>query len=108
MDRRDFLKSTAVVAAAASGAGEWLKAAERTQAMMPEEGTGNLIASPPMLQNYAETSIGVTFAVNALANGYVLIGEKPAPCKRAVSRPFLVPRLSNSAKTISALCSTGS
>jgi len=77
MDRRDFLKSTAVVAAAASGAGEWLKAAERTQAVMPEDEAGKLIASPPMLQNFAETSIGVTFAVNALANGYVLIGEKP-------------------------------
>ena len=30
-----------------------------------------------MLQNFAETSVGVAFAVNALANGYVLIGEQP-------------------------------
>ena len=30
-----------------------------------------------MLQNYAETSMGVAFAVSALANGYVLVGEQP-------------------------------
>ena len=78
MKRRDFIKSTAAVAVAASGAGELLKAAERSQAALPEEETsGRLIASAPMLQNFAETSIGVVFAVNALANGYVLIGEQP-------------------------------
>ena len=78
MDRRDFIKSTAVAAVAASGAGELLKAAERTQAALPEEETTDkLIATAPVLQNFAETSIGVVFAVNALANGYVLIGEKP-------------------------------
>ena len=43
-----------------------------------EEGeAGALIASAPMLQNYAETSIGIAFAVSALANGYVLIGRRP-------------------------------
>lgn len=36
----------------------------------------SLITSAPMLQNYAETSIGVTFAVSDMANGYVVIGEK--------------------------------
>ena len=36
-----------------------------------------LILSAPMLQNFAATSIGVAFAVSALANGYVLVGEKP-------------------------------
>ena len=30
-----------------------------------------------MLQNYAETSIGVAFAVSDWANGYVIIGERP-------------------------------
>ena len=77
MDRRNFIKSTAAAAVAASGAGEWLNAAERAGSVLPEEGDGPLLASAPMLQNYAETSIGVAFAVNALANGYVLIGEKP-------------------------------
>ena len=78
MDRRDFLKTTAVAAVAATGAGEVLKAADRASKALPqEEVSGKLIASAPMLQNYAETSVGVAFAVSALANGYVLIGEKP-------------------------------
>ena len=85
MKRRDFIKDTAILVAAAS-AGSALRAAERMQdkpaenTAAPEsgdEGEGKLIASPPMLQNYAETSIGVAFAVSALANGYVLIGENP-------------------------------
>ncbi len=77
MDRRDFLKSTAAVAVAASGAEGLVQAAERVRTALPEEETGQLLASAPMLQNFAETSIGVAFTVNALANGYVLIGEKP-------------------------------
>ena len=85
MDRRDFIRNTAAVAVAASGAGQLLNAAERAEAALPEpflpepleEGEGKLIASAPVLQNYAETSVGVAFTVNALANGYVLIGEKP-------------------------------
>ena len=36
-----------------------------------------LIVSAPMLQNYAETTIGITFAVSALANGYVIYGKEP-------------------------------
>ena len=80
MNRREFLKSTAVAAVAAAGAEDLLKAAGRAEAALPEEAQtdeGKLLASAPMLQNYAETSIGVAFSVNALANGYVLIGEKP-------------------------------
>ena len=85
MDRRDFIRNTAAVAVAASGAGQLLNAAERVETVLPEsalpkteeEVEGKLIASAPVLQNYAETSVGVAFAVNALANGYVLIGEKP-------------------------------
>ena len=77
MDRRDFIKSTATVAVAAAGASQLLKAAERVETALPEDEAGRLIASAPVLQNYAETSIGVAFAVNALANGYVLIGEMP-------------------------------
>ena len=85
MDRRDFIRSTAAVAVAASGAGQLLNAAERVETALPESALpapednveGKLIASAPVLQNYSETSIGVAFTVNALANGYVLIGEKP-------------------------------
>ena len=89
MKRRDFIKDSAILVAAA-GAGNALKAAERSFApiRMTEDGMtghdgnatdgdGKLITSAPMLQNYAEDSIGVAFAVGALANGYVLIGEKP-------------------------------
>ena len=77
MDRRDFLKSTAAVAVAASGAEALLNAAQRAETALPEEDeAGKLLASAPVLENFAETSIGVAFAVNALANGYVLIGEK--------------------------------
>ncbi len=67
---------------AAASAGGALKAADRIEgsvlreARQPAEGD-KLITSPPMLQNYAEDSMGVAFAVGALANGYVLVGEKP-------------------------------
>ena len=55
-----------------------LKAAERLSGMDKEqESEGKLIVSAPMLQNFAATSMGVVFAVSALANGYVLVGEKP-------------------------------
>ena len=37
---------------------------------------GTLIASAPMLQNYAEDSIGIAFAVNDMASGFVEIGVK--------------------------------
>ena len=88
MKRRDFIKDTAMLVAAASAPGV-LKATERLQGIPGQAGNdavkagddtgeaGKLITSAPMLQNYAEDSIGVAFAVGALANGYVLIGEKP-------------------------------
>ena len=79
MKRRDFIKTTAVIAATtATGNGNMLKAAERLSGMDKEqESEGKLIVSAPMLQNFAATSMGVVFAVSALANGYVLVGEKP-------------------------------
>nr|MCR5745752.1 fibronectin type III domain-containing protein [Bacteroidales bacterium] len=84
MKRRDFIKTSALLAAAA-GSGELAKAAtlsatktETGHPAEPEEpGEGPLLVSAPMLQNFADTSVGVAFAVSALANGYVLIGEKP-------------------------------
>lgn len=87
MKRRAFIKDTAMLVAAAS-AGNAVNAAERSFAslrktdisktdVIKDAGEGKLIVSAPMLQNYAETSIGVAFAVSDLANGYVLIGEKP-------------------------------
>ena len=74
MDRRDFLKSAAVTAAVV-GTSDLATAAEHLSKAGEEPSP--LLASAPMLQNFAETSIGVAFAVNDLANGYVLVGEKP-------------------------------
>lgn len=80
MKRRTFIKDTAMLVAAA-GAGSALKAADRLSPSAVtgtgDEVGGKLITTPPMLQNFAEDSIGVAFAVGALANGYVLIGENP-------------------------------
>ncbi len=88
MKRRDFIKTSALLAAAA-GSGELMKAAampaadseladaDQNPAEPEEPGEGPLLVSAPMLQNFAATSIGVAFAVSALANGYVLVGEKP-------------------------------
>lgn len=77
MNRRDFLKNSAVLAAAQSVALPAMAA--NRQAEGSEESTtapAALIDSAPMLQNYAEDSIGVAFSVTDKANGYVIIGEK--------------------------------
>jgi len=42
-----------------------------------ERPAGALLVSPPVLQNAAETSMGVGFAVSALANGYVKLSRSP-------------------------------
>ncbi len=77
MKRRDFIKTSALIAAAAGTSGI-LKASAVPDPMQPEEPTDErLIVSAPMLQNYADTSMGVVFAVSALANGYVLVSENP-------------------------------
>ena len=86
MKRRDFIRNTALLAAA-TGTNGVLQAATPNAAPLPQpeeekkeekqEEERPLIASAPMLQNYAETSMGVSFAVSALANGYVIYGEQP-------------------------------
>ena len=91
MNRRDFLKSTAALAAAAAlpdvaKADEALQALEEAsgQARFESEAAaadgpaaGKLIVSAPMLQNYAATSMGVAFAVSDMANGYVRYSTRP-------------------------------
>ena len=75
MKRRTFIKDTALLVAAAS-TGNVLNASVVRQANHPDKtstvpeaaGEDKLIASAPMLQNYAEDSMGVAFAVSALAN----------------------------------------
>ena len=83
MKRRDFIKRTALLTAAI-GAGPLASALpvnnqlkdSPTPLSGAEEAEEPLITSAPMLQNYAETSIGIAFAVSAMANGYVVIGER--------------------------------
>ena len=82
MKRREFLKTSAALAAIA-GSAPLLKAGSTPKEANPAPGQdtddagGPLIASHPVLQNYAPTSMGVAFAVSALANGYVLYGRQP-------------------------------
>lgn len=76
MDRRDFLKGAAV-AAVTVGTSDLASAADHLSSLSEDGEPKPLLASAPMLQNFAETSVGVAFAVNDLANGYVLIGERP-------------------------------
>ena len=77
MDRREFLKRSALLSAALATS-NIADAIDLTPTHSQEGGESNLpaeedkkrlLASAPMLQNYAETSIGVAFAVSDLANG---------------------------------------
>lgn len=77
MNRREFIFGSAVFAASASAA----KTAEQAQgkAGKPRKDVAPqpLIVSAPMLQNHSETSVGVAFAVSAMANGYVEYSTDP-------------------------------
>lgn len=81
MKRRDFIKSSALLAAAVelpaiAGASERMTAADP----MPKQaqaGNQKLIDTAPALQNYAETSMGIAFGVTDMANGFVTYGLKP-------------------------------
>ena len=82
MKRREFLKSTALLAVAtgtggAAQAATLVKGGLSEQPAQDNDSAKPLIASAPMLQNYAETSVGITFAVSDMANGYVLISRQP-------------------------------
>lgn len=79
MKRRNFLKTSAAVLGAS------LLDTQEVMARMEDEvrETGTiketpspLINSRPMLQNFAETSMGVAFSVSALANGFVIVGRE--------------------------------
>ena len=87
MKRRDFIRTSAALAAAGSAglltAGNVFAADDPESSALsrsnpdkaPETPDGKLIISAPVLQNYAPGSMGVAFAVSALANGYVLLSE---------------------------------
>ncbi len=89
MDRREFLKASALVSAAlatndiAQASDILLPHSDKNEGQdtvetaPPSEGDKGLLASAPMLQNYAETSMGIAFAVSDMANGYVVYGQQP-------------------------------
>lgn len=68
LDRREFLAAGAALSLGLPSTG----LAENDYKMV-----GRLIASSPMLQNAAATSMGVAFAVSAMANGYVEYSTSP-------------------------------
>ena len=75
MNRREFLKASAVMAAGAAVPVSSSVAAEAVASA--EAAPSKLIISAPMLQNHAETSVGVAFAVSAMANGFVEYSLSP-------------------------------
>ena len=76
LNRREFLKGSALVVAAA-GAG-CATAKEENVHCSPSPSTfTSLFASAPVLQNAAETSMGVSFAVSADASGWVDYSTSP-------------------------------
>ena len=76
MDRREFLKSTAVIAAGTATQGIAGAMPKQVASQSDDQHEGALITSAPLLENYAETSMGVAFSVSDMANGYVIYGEK--------------------------------
>lgn len=77
MNRRDFIKGT--MAAAGAVASVRATAAPKCEGGVCTlaSAAAPLIASAPMLQNPAPTSMGVAFAVTAMANGFVEYSESP-------------------------------
>lgn len=67
MNRREFLLAGVAATAAFTAKGAAADAAEKKAAGEAEK----LIVSAPMLQNHSENSVGVAFAVSAMANGFV-------------------------------------
>ena len=74
MNRREFLMAGGALAATVATTGA---SAAEAKTAEPAKKDGKLIVSPPVLQNAAETSMGVGFAVSDMANGYVKISTAP-------------------------------
>ncbi len=80
MNRRDFLKNSAALIAVQSIPAVATAAVMTGETEEKKDGKTSselLIDSEPMLQNYAEDSMGVAFSVTANANGYVIYGLQP-------------------------------
>ena len=78
MNRREFLKGSALaVAAAGTGCAMAEEKVGGVQSTTTTSDSTSLLASAPVLQNAAETSIGVSFAVSADASGWVEYSTSP-------------------------------
>lgn len=76
MNRREFLKGTVATAgAAAAGCAVAAPRCSGGVCSIVAPANAPLIASAPMLQNPAPTSMGVAFAVSSMANGFVEYSE---------------------------------
>ena len=79
MKRRDFIKNSAILAVGTTVPTISLAETRQTESSdntNAKAAKGSLIDSAPMLQNYAEDSIGIAFSVTDMANGFVTYGEK--------------------------------
>ena len=78
LNRREFLKGSALAVAAAGAGCATTKEESAHSAPTPTPTAyDSLLASAPVLQNAAETSIGVSFAVSADASGWVEYSTSP-------------------------------
>ena len=79
INRRGFIGGFAAVAASAATVADAHPGAEAKSPEKPAEESkpGKLIVSAPVLQNAAETSMGVSFAVSADASGWVDVSRSP-------------------------------
>ena len=75
--RRGFIAGAGALAAGGCAGTGTVAAPVAAQPAADEGKAGRLIISPPVLQNGAETSMGVGFAVSDMANGYVEYSESP-------------------------------
>ena len=76
--RRGFIAAAGALAASGCASSGVTASSAASQAQTVEvPRSDKLIISPPVLQNGAETSMGVGFAVSDMANGYVEYSESP-------------------------------
>ena len=101
--RRSFISGSAVFAAA--GLARPVAGAEPAKAETPAQAGCEpcpLIASAPMLQNPAETSMGVAWAVSDMANGFVDYADNPdmAGAKRVKSGGYRVTGMNDTCQQV--------
>ena len=75
--RRGFIAAAGALAAGGCASAAAQSAAKESSPVAEAPRGDKLIISPPVLQNGAESSMGVGFAVSDMANGYVEYSESP-------------------------------